>query len=277
MSERYRVMFDRLASAGDGAFVPFAMLGDPDPGLSLEVLHALIAGGADALELGMAFSDPLADGPTIQAASGRALAAGIRPERAWSLVSEIRRRHPALPIGLLAYANLLEAPGLDAFYGRAAAAGLDSVLVADVPTHEAPVYVRAARRHGILPVLIAAPNGAEAHLREVARLSAGFTYVVTRPGVTGAEDPAQTGHAELLRTLRELGSPPPLLGFGISRPEQVRAALDSGAAGAISGSAVVRIIERLLGRPEALLEELRRFVAEMKRATRREEVHGDPT
>src|SRR5262245_7088296 len=158
MSERYQRLFRRLQEAAEGAFVPFTVLGDPDPRTSSDILRALVAGGADALELGIPFSDPLADGPTIQAASSRALAAGVRPAHAWDLLASLRRDLPELPIGLLVYANLVEARGVDRFYAQAAACGVDSVLVADVPTLEAQPYVHLAQRHGILPVLIAAPN-----------------------------------------------------------------------------------------------------------------------
>lgn len=266
MTRRYANLFERLAASGQGAFVPFTVLGDPDLATSVGVLDALVEGGADALELGIAFSDPLADGPTIQAAAQRALAAGARPREAWRLLAGLRHRHPELPIGLLVYANLVEAQGREAFYARAAEAGVDSVLIADVPTLEAAPYVESARRHGVLPVLIATPNSAEAHLRDVARLSAGYTYLVTRAGVTGADAQAQTGHADLIRRLGEYGAPPCLLGFGISRPEHVRAALQAGAAGVISGSAVVGRIEKHRGDLSQLLSSLREFVAQMKAA-----------
>jgi tryptophan synthase alpha chain len=267
MSMRYDRMFERLRRRSEGAFVPFAVLGDPEPATSLEVLESLVEGGADALELGIAYSDPLADGPTIQAAAQRALASGVRPRDAWALVREMRQRHPALPMGVLVYANLLEAAGVDAFYAAAAEAGLDSVLVADVPALEAVPYVEAARNAGVCPVLIATPHGAGRHLQEVARLSAGYTYVVTRAGVTGADAEARTSHTELIGRLAAWGAPPCLLGFGISRPEHVTAALACGAAGAISGSAVVSIIaQHLSGGPE-LQRELVSFVSRMKAAT----------
>jgi tryptophan synthase alpha chain len=267
MNPRYDSMFGRLAAARQGAFVPFIVLGDPDFETSLDIVRTLAEAGADALELGFPYSDPLADGPTIQAASVRALRAGARPQQAWQLLSSLRGQFPSLPVGLLVYANLVEAPGIGRFYATAAACGVDSVLVADVPTLEAAPYVAAAQENGVLPVLIAAPNSSDEHLLQIARLSKGYTYLVTRSGVTGADEHARVQHGRLIRILRANGAPPCLLGFGISRPEHVRAALEAGGAGVISGSAVVGRIERLRADPPAMLSELRLFVGQMKQAT----------
>ena len=134
--QRYQQMFQRLNSEGRGAFVPFVTLGDPNPELSFEILKALVDGGADALELGIPFSDPIADGPTIQNANIRALAAGVTPAVSFELIEKIRAYAPAVPIGLLLYSNLVMAKGITQFYEQAAAAGVDSVLIADVPLHE---------------------------------------------------------------------------------------------------------------------------------------------
>jgi tryptophan synthase alpha chain len=201
-----------------------------------------------------------------QAAARRALAAGVRTRDCWTLLAEVRAAAPALPIGLLVYANLVVRRGLDDFYGEAASAGVDAVLVADVPTLEADPFVASALGHGIDPVLIAPPNAGPERLAAVARLSRGYTYVVTRPGVTGVDGVLRGGQRELLERLRALGAPPPLLGFGISRPEHVRQALEQGAAGAISGSAVVAHIPQHAGDPENLLAALRAFVRAMRAA-----------
>ncbi|MBL4850267.1 MAG: tryptophan synthase subunit alpha [Planctomycetes bacterium] len=263
---RYSAMFERLAQEKAGAFVPFVTLGDPTPELSAKVLRALIRGGADALELGIPFSDPAADGPTIQLASQRALQAGVTPDDCWDLIAGVRAESPDLPIGLLVYANLVVSPGLDSFYARAAEAGVDSVLIADVPTLEIAPFAAAAERHGVAPVLIAPTNLSDERLEVVASVGQGYTYVVTRKGVTGADDSVCFEHASLLAKLEQAGAPPPIFGFGISKPEHVRAALASGAAGTISGSAVVRHIQEATS-DAALLEALEAFVASMKAAT----------
>ena len=158
---RYAAMFDRLAGAGRGAFVPFVMVGDPTPDLSEAVVEALIDGGADALELGIPFSDPVADGPTIQRAHLRALGAGAGFHDCLEVVARVRRRHPELPIGLLVYGNVPFCLGLGRFYADCAQAGVDSVLVPDVPVRESARFSRAARQAGVDPVYIAPPAAAE--------------------------------------------------------------------------------------------------------------------
>jgi tryptophan synthase alpha chain len=263
---RYEAMFEQLGRKRQGAFIPFAMLGDPDEETSLTVLESFVEGGADALELGIPFSDPVADGPTIQAAANRALAAGMTPDKALAIVSEFRRGDDRTPVGLLVYANLVAHRGLDCFYKRAMGAGVDSVLVADVPTREGQPFVDSASKHGVQPVFIAAPNSSKTQLRRVAELSAAYTYVVSRAGVTGAEDKAGLDHSELMRTLKELRAPPAVLGFGISSPEHVKQALASGASGAISGSAIVNLIAQ--SKDKATLKTtLIEFVSRMKAAT----------
>ena len=195
----------------------------------------MIAGGADALELGIPFSDPVADGPTIQAASIRALTAGTRTQTCFDMLTQVRAKYPEIPMGLLVYANLVYAPGMDSFYSRAAAAGVDSVLVADAPLEMSAPFRAAADKAGIETIFIAPPNG----------------------------KPVDT----LLATLAKYNAPPSLLGFGISTPEQVREAIKAGAAGAISGSAIVKIIEQHQDDIDALTTALTAFVKDMKAAT----------
>ena len=238
---RYAAMCQRLGTEQRGAFIPFAMLGDPDPTRSLTLLRTLAPAGADALELGLPFSDPVADGPVIQAAGTRALAAGVTRADCWSLVTTIRAEFPELPIGLLVYANLVCHREPSVFYAGAAAAGVDSVLVADLPVLESAPIAEAARAAGVAPVYIAPPNADPARLNRIARAGEGYTYVTSREGVTGADQRLQRDQSALIRMLMEFGAPPPVLGFGISRPEHVRAAIKMGARGAISGSAVVSL------------------------------------
>lgn len=264
---RYQRLFDRLGAAKQGAFVPFITLGDPNPADSLKVIDALIAGGADALELGIPFSDPVADGPTIQAASIRALNAGTRTQTCFDMLSEVRAKYPDIPMGLLVYANLVYAPGLDSFYSRAAAAGVDSVLVADAPLEMSAPFKAAAERAGIETIFIAPPNGDEATLKAIAEAGAGYTYLLSRAGVTGTETKAGKPVDTLLATLTKYNAPPSLLGFGISTPAQVREAISAGAAGAISGSAIVKIIEQHQDDINALTTALTAFVKDMKAAT----------
>jgi tryptophan synthase alpha chain len=261
---RYAAMFDRLARDGEGAFGAFLMLGDPDLETSAFMLDALVEGGADMVELGIPFSDPIADGPVIQAAAARALARGVTPAACFALIRAFRARHPDIPVGVLTYANLVIARGRDFFCASAAEAGVDSLLVADVPVFESAPFLAAARAHGIAPVLIAAPNTPAAALARIAREGEGYTYCVARAGVTGIGSALRLSHSGLFADLAALGAPPPVLGFGISSPDHVRRALAAGAAGIISGSAIVGLAADHPGNEAGAV---RRFVAEMKAAT----------
>lgn len=235
---RYAACFAALGARRRGAFIPFTVLGFPDA-RRCDAQLELLAPHADALELGIPFSDPVADGPTIQRAAAAALRAGATPRICLGLAARVRERHPQLPIGLLVYANLVVHAGIERFYAAVAEAGVDSVLVADVPAEEGEPFAAAARTAGVAPVFIAPPNAPAPTLRRLAAQGGGYTYVLTRSGVTGAETAAGDPARELLAALAAHRAPPPVLGFGISAPEQVRAGLAAGAAGVISGSAVV--------------------------------------
>ncbi len=266
MSQRYPEMFQRLASRGEGAFIPFVMLGDPDPATSARILAELARSEADAIEVGIPFSDPVADGPVIQAAAVRALVAGTTPLHCWNLIKELRGLRPTVPIGILTYANLAFQGGPERFYQEAAASGADSVLLADLCSEEAMPFATLARAAGVAPIMIVPPNASRQRLEQLATLTEGFSYVTRRPGVTGEDSTESVSTADLIRDLHEAGAPPALLGFGVGEPSQVREALALGAAGAISGSALVRRIAAAT--PDRLGEVIRIFVAEMKSATR---------
>lgn len=267
--DRYQQLFARLEAKNQGAFVPFVTVCDPNPEQSLKIMQTLVEAGADALELGMPFSDPLADGPTIQGANIRALQSGATPDICFELISQIRAQYPELPIGLLMYANLVYSRGVEDFYQRCANAGIDSVLIADVPTNESAEFVAAAEKYGVHPIFIAPPTASDETLQSVAQLGGGYTYLLSRAGVTGAETKANMPVEDMLNRLTAFNAPPALLGFGISQPEQVEQAVKSGAAGAISGSAVVKIIENNLTQPEKMLGQLAQFVTPMKAATQK--------
>ncbi|NVK58315.1 MAG: tryptophan synthase subunit alpha [Alteromonadaceae bacterium] len=267
--DRYATMFAQLSEQNAGAFVPFVMVGDPDIDTSEKIITQLIESGADALELGIPYSDPIADGPTIQKAAIRALDSSVTPTACFELLSRIRQRFPDIPIGLLLYSNLVLAKGIDNFYQQAAQAGIDSILIADVPIREAKRFIDTANSHNIKQIIIAPPNASDATMQSIGDMSSGYTYLLGRAGVTGAETAATMPAASLIEKLNSVNAAPALLGFGISNPEQVKHAIESGAAGAISGSATVNIIAEHLGDTTAMLSALDTFVSEMKAATRK--------
>jgi tryptophan synthase alpha chain len=236
---RYAATFGGLGD--EGAFGAFLMLGDPGLETSAALLDAVVEGGADMIELGVPFSDPVADGPVIEAAARRALAAGVRVSDCFELIAGFRRRHPGLPIGILTYANIVTAR--DGFMRDAAEAGADSLLIADVPALEAEPYAEAMEQSGLEPVLIAAANTPDAAIQRIASLSTAYTYCVSRTGITGTHA-GGTFDRELIKRLEAADAPPPVFGFGISRPDHVRAALAAGAKGVICGSAIVELSTR---------------------------------
>jgi tryptophan synthase alpha chain len=259
---RYAQMFERLKERGEAAFGGFLMLGDPDLETSATLLDSLVEGGSDMIEVGIPFSDPVADGPVIQAAARRALDAGIRVQDCFDLFAGFRHRHPEIPVGILTYANLVVARS--GFMRDAVEAGADSLLIADVPALEAEPFTREMEQSGLDPVLIAAPNTPGSTLRSIARLSKAYTYCVSRAGITGTHADAQFDRS-LIDRLNEAGAPPPVFGFGISRPEHVESAIAAGAAGVICGSAIVRLAHGNDAKQRVI-----EFVSAMKKATKRQ-------
>lgn len=264
---RYQAKFETLAANKQGAFVPFVTIGDPNKELSFDIIKSLIDGGADALELGIPFSDPVADGPVIQKANIRALEANSNTDVCFEILKKVREYNADIPIGLLLYSNLVFARGLDKFYQDAKDAGVDSILVADVPLHESKLFRASAKKAGVDPIFIATPNADDDTLKTCASYGRGYTYLLSRAGVTGTDTQATMPANSIVSKLNEYNAAPSLLGFGISKPEHVKEALDSGAAGAISGSAVVKIIEDNLNNSNNMLAQLKAFTENMKAAT----------
>lgn len=288
MSTRYENLFSSLHERGEGAFVPFIMLGDPTPEDSLKIVRTVVAAGADALELGVPFSDPVADGPTIQASHLRALDGGATVDSSLELISTIRTEFPELPIGMLIYGNVAFTRGFDRFYAEFAKAGADSILLPDVPVREGAPFIAAAQKADIDPIFIAPARATEETLKGVAKSSQGYIYAISRDGVTGTEKQSETlGLEEVVSNIQRFDGPPVLLGFGISEPTHVRDAIAAGAAGAITGSAITKIIDRRVSRETdtdgiplegtpgridnetTLHEELTEFVSRMKAATQK--------
>ncbi|MDF7666270.1 tryptophan synthase subunit alpha [Orbaceae bacterium ESL0727] len=266
---RYDKLFAQLNAKNEGAFVPFVPVGDPNPELSLQIIDTLVTAGADALELGIPFSDPMADGPTIQNANIRAFQGGITVANCFDILGKIRAKHTDIPIGLLIYANLVFKGGIDHFYAKCASAGVDSVLIADLPVEYCEEFSGAASKHGIAPIFICPPNADDNVMKRIAQHGKAYTYLVSRAGVTGTEKRAHKPLTHLLQKLHEFGAPPAIQGFGISDPNQVKEAIQSGAAGAIAGSATVKIIEKNVTNPTKMLSELADFVKMMKAATQK--------
>lgn len=260
---------DALKGRKEGVFMPFVVIGDPDLETSMAVAVALCDAGADIIEFGFPFSDPPADGPVIQAADERALRAGVTPDSCFAFISELRSRRDT-PVALLLYYNLILQRGVDRFYREAAAAGVDAILVADVPIELAEPLTTAAAKHGIAPIFIASELSSDTRLRSLAKVAQGYVYAVARIGITGEQSDVQAGLSDTVRRIKKATDLPVLAGFGIGSPDNVRAVLAAGADGAICGSAIVRHIEKFVAgemTQAQLVAGLSAFATEMKAAT----------
>lgn len=263
---RYQKLFAKTRMNNQLAYIPFVLLGDPSKALSLQIIDTLIENGADALELGFAFSDPVADGPVIQAASLRPLANQFSIQDGFELIAEIRKNYPGIPIGVLTYANLVFAQGTDSYYQMARNAGVDSVLIADCPVEEAGLFSESASKNGIDNVFIAPPDANSKTIQMIAEKSQGYTYVLSRKGITGTEVSATQASSDFLKSLKAADSAPLVQGFGISTPEHVYQAAQAGVDGVITGSAIVNLINQHYNEPQIMLDEIASYAKTMANA-----------
>lgn len=264
---RYKKKFAELKKKRQGAFIPFVTIGDPDYSTSLRIIKRLIDSGADVLELGLAFSDPIADGKTIQAADVRALEAGIDTNKVFGLLKKVRAYNKEIPIGLLVYYNLIYRRGIEKFYKDAKDAGVDGILAADVPVEEAGPLLKVAKKYRINQIFLVTPTTTEKRLKNILRHASGFIYLVTLLGVTGAREELQKETIKLIRMVRPYTKLPICAGFGISKPKHVKTVLKAGCDGVIAGSAVVNIIAKNLKNERRMLKEVSDYVKRMKDAT----------
>lgn len=244
------------------ALVTFITAGDPDLPTTEEMIYLLEEAGADVIELGVPFSDPMADGPTIQLSSERALAAGTTLHGILEVVKRVRSRSD-IPIILMGYLNPLHAYGYDIFCRDAVEAGVDGVLVVDMPPEESRELTVPARHYGLDVIFLLTPTSDAARISAVDRLGSGFVYYVTVTGVTGARTSVSGTLAQELSRVKEVITLPVMAGFGISTPEQA-AEVGSMADGVVVGSAIVKLFERYRG--EELKLQLRRYIGELKSA-----------
>ena len=258
-------VFARLRLRGERALIPYFCAGDPDLETTARLIAEADARGADVIEVGLPFSDPLADGPTIQRAAVRALERGTSLYRLLPVLASVSGRIRT-PLVVMTYLNPLHRYGLERVTRDLASAGVAGLIVPDCPIDESPPLARAAGRAGLDLVALAAPTSGPERLRRIARASRGFVYLIPLTGITGERTEVPAELVRLVRDLRAVTTKPIGVGFGISTPEQV-AAVVRHADGAIVGSAIVRLVERLAGDPD-LVGKVGEFIATLKAATR---------
>ncbi|MEK7171539.1 MAG: tryptophan synthase subunit alpha [Patescibacteria group bacterium] len=243
-NDRYAKTFEKLKKERRIGFCPFAVLGDPTPKLCLVRIKKYLEAQPDFLELGIPFSDPIADGPTIQAADERALKAGVTPKKAIELVKKIRamiqQHNRDIPIGILAYSNIVLRYGIQKFYRDLKQAGADSILIADVPLEEIKPFAKAAKKHKIHQIFIVSEYTDNARLKKIEKIASGFLYAVSVLGITGARKELSKSTLDFVRRLKTKTRLPIMVGFGISSRDHINALQKAGANGAIIGSALVK-------------------------------------
>uniref|UniRef100_UPI0027E154B0 tryptophan synthase subunit alpha n=1 Tax=Anaeromyxobacter oryzisoli TaxID=2925408 RepID=UPI0027E154B0 len=265
-ADRIALAFARCEEAGEAALVTYVMGGDPDVATSKAMALACVEGGADLLELGVPFSDPIADGPTIQAAAERALAARTTVADVLEVARAVRARSD-VPIALMGYLNPMLAHGAEAFVKGCAAAGVDALIVPDLLPEEAEVLAAPAAAHGVKLVYLLAPTSNARRVEAAAQAATGFLYFVSVTGVTGANKAVPTEIAAQVATIRARSPVPVVIGFGVATPDDARAMAPL-ADGVVVGSAIVKRIAEGGSRP-ARAERVRRLVRSLKRALRR--------
>jgi len=258
----YKQVFSELNTA---ALIPFFVIGDPDFDTSLSIVKTAIDAGADVLELGIPFSDPIADGPTIQKADIRARNAGMHVQKALEFVGKVKD-YKDIPIGFLMYYNLIYQYGAEKFFKDFHRAGVNSVLVADLSIDDADEIIVPAQSAGLDTVFMVTPNTAAERVKLIASRTTGFIYAVSLLGVTGSREKLSDTVEELVGKLKKLTTVPVCVGFGISSAEHAAAIAQAGADGVIIGSRIVGLIEENLDNREKMLAEISTFLSNVKSA-----------
>lgn len=258
-------VFAALKDQGRQALIPFVTAGDPSLATTLPLMHALVEAGADIIELGVPFSDPMADGPVIQRASERALAQHVSLHDVIDIVRQFRETDRQTPVVLMGYLNPLEVMGYEAFAEAAAAAGVDGVLTVDIPPEESSTFVPAMTAHGIDPIFLLAPTSNRARIERITAAASGFVYYVSLKGVTGAANLSVESVREKLDAIRECTTLPVGVGFGI-KDAQTAAAMSRIADAVVVGSALVSRIEANVDQPDKAISEVRELLAGMRAA-----------
>jgi tryptophan synthase alpha chain len=259
--------FSRLHAQNERAFIPFVTCGDPDLEITKALALAYIEAGADILEIGIPFTDPLADGPTIQRASERALSGGVNIDDAFTLLERIRRESD-VPLVPMTYINPVWQIGYDEFAKRCAEIGVDGVIISDLPPEEGEDWAKAGKKHGVDTIFLTAPTSDEARLQRVNSVASGFIYAVARLGVTGARDDVPPEIGDLVSRMKEISSTPVCAGFGFSKPEQIQRTVQTTKVdGIVVASALIDVFENAAGTPLERVKTAANFAKTLKAAT----------
>jgi len=262
---RIAAKFESLRAQGRKALIPYITAGDPQPGITVSIMHAMVEAGVDIIELGVPFSDPMADGPVIQRASERALAHHTSLRDVLEMVREFRTENQDTPVVLMGYLNPIEVMGYEAFAAAAAEAGVDAALTVDIPPEEAGELLPALDKHGLNAIFLIAPTSIGSRIETICNVASGFVYYVSLKGVTGASHLDLDAVKQKLDEIRKATDLPIGVGFGI-KDAATAAAVSKVADGVVVGSALVSQIEALADAPNAIAPALAELLAEMRQA-----------
>lgn len=263
--------FRKLKSMNQKALICYVVAGYPDIRTSEDIITSLINGGADIIEIGIPFSDPIADGSTIQDAIQNSLTSGTTPDMCLELASRIRKTFPDIPLIIMTYSNILFRKGYIQFAQQAKESGIDGFIIPDIPIEEAKEYLDSVKRIGMSTIFLVSPNTSEKRLKIISKICTGFLYVISIYGTTGERKGFDVYTIESIKRVKKViaDNLPLAVGFGISNPQHVRYMIDAGADGAIIGSAIIKKIKEI-GNKELLLNTLNRFAHEMKNSCKTE-------
>ena len=263
--------FQELSKKNESALICYALAGYPDIITTKEIISTMVDAGADIIEIGIPFSDPIADGPVIQEASYNALVKGITPPKSLDIIHDIKKIYPQLPLVAMTYSNILIRVGFNKFMQEAKRCGIDGFILADMPIEESEEYIKEASNLGLATIFMVSPNTKEQRIKSIASKSSGFLYVVSVIGITGMRESFEKYTANNITKVKEIigdSDIPVAVGFGISTPSHCKFMINAGADAIIVASAIINTIEHYRADREKMLQELRSFVSSMKDACR---------
>ncbi|HEX2068087.1 MAG TPA: tryptophan synthase subunit alpha [Nitrososphaeraceae archaeon] len=261
--------FQELSKKNESALICYALAGYPDIKTTKDIISTMVDAGADIIEIGIPFSDPIADGPTIQEASYNALIKGITPPKSLDIIHDIKKIYPQLPLVAMTYSNILVRVGFSKFMQQAKQCGIDGFILADMPIEESEEYIKEASNLGLATIFMVSPNTKEQRIKSIASKSSGFLYVVSVIGITGMRESFEKYTANNITRVKEIianSGIPVAVGFGISNPSHCKYMINAGADAIIVASAIINIIEHYREDKKRMLQELQSFVLSMKNA-----------
>ncbi|QCI26355.1 tryptophan synthase subunit alpha [Buchnera aphidicola] len=266
---RYENIFKKLKLIKERCFIPFITIGYPSEKIFLKIIDTCVQSGADALELGIPFSEPLSDGPIIQQSNLHALCSGITILKCFNIIKQIRIKYFSLPIGILIYTNMILNQKINYFYQLCQKYDIDSVLIPDLPIEEYTEFYKYAKKNNIFSILICPPNANDSLLYNIANKGQGYIYLVSRPGVTGLINKKNYINKNIIKKLKLYHSVPIIQGFGIYTVEQIITSLSLGVHGVICGSVIIQLIKKYYNQEHILIPKIKNIIKKFKNITKK--------